>query len=318
MNDTDEIAAITPLSRVRHGADPASEGARSLLADITAHTPEPGPAPRRGRRPARLLLGLAATAVLGSAAVLGPSLLSDDASYAVTKTPDGKVVIEVTDFRDAAGLERRLKELNVPAIVDFVPMGQTCRENRGKFVAYEDIPKGLYAMPGWVPELPNDGTPGLRMLIDTTLFKPGQTFVWTISPSTAGDGSSTTILMEGPIGPCEPIPVPEVTPPKQEYRLATSKGGSLHGLRVDEKSVGEVLPELRKRGKKVVFLLMIVAPDNPGGYGVGRTQRTPVPDHWTVWEAEENDKGVIRLMVTEKRFDRNPVYAGPRDNVIKE
>jgi nitrogen fixation/metabolism regulation signal transduction histidine kinase len=27
---------------------------------------------------------------------------------------------------------------------------------------------------------------------------------------------------------------------------------------------------------------------------------------------------LIRLLVTDKRFDRNPVYAGPRDNVIKE
>jgi hypothetical protein len=32
----------------------------------------------------------------------------------------------------------------------------------------------------------------------------------------------------------------------------------------------------------------------------------------------ENAKGVIRLLVTEKHYDKNPVYGGPRDAIITE
>jgi len=71
---------------------------------------------------------------------------------------------------------------------------------------------------------------------------------------------------------------------------------------------------------KVEYLIMAVAPDNPGGFGELRTQTEPVGDDWIVWEAEEaiRNPKLVRLLVTEKRFDRNPVYGGSRDDVIKE
>ncbi|MGW5687446.1 hypothetical protein [Nonomuraea sp. NPDC003754] len=47
-------------------------------------------------------------------------------------------------------------------------------------------------------------------------------------------------------------------------------------------------------------------------------QDTPVGDDWIVWEAQENGKNAVRLLVTDRRYDRNPVYDGPRDAVIKE
>ncbi|MEU7895829.1 hypothetical protein AB0B45_23605 [Nonomuraea sp. NPDC049152] len=248
---------------------------------------------------------------------MGPSLLEDGvgvpSSYAVTKAADGIVIIQVRDFHDAPGLERRLKDLDVPAIVDYVPYGQMCREPRGKHV--RDIPQGLYSLPESIPGERH----GWQMRIDTKLFRPGQTFVWTISgPANGGGGSTTTSLMEGPVSSCEPVPAPVQKEIKAEFRTATTKGGSLEGFRVDEKTVGEVLPELKKRGKKVIFLIMAIAPGNPGGFGEERTQQEPVSDDWIVWEAEENAKGVIRLLVTDRRYDKNPVYGGPRDAIITE
>ncbi|MGW7485236.1 hypothetical protein ACWGH8_42485 [Nonomuraea muscovyensis] len=87
---------------------------------------------------------------------------------------------------------------------------------------------------------------------------------------------------------------------------------------MDERTVGEVLPEIRRRGLKVEYLIMAVAPGNPGGFGELRAQTEPVGDEWVVWVAEDARRGVVRLPVTDRRYDRNPVYGGPRDAVIKE
>ncbi|WP_433367848.1 hypothetical protein [Streptosporangium sp. CA-115845] len=319
MKNIDEIEVVKSLARVepgRRGGNPADAEARALLAAITSE--EPGTVTRaRGYAPRRLALGLAAAVVVSTGAVVGPSLLESGSgvstSWAVTKAANGMVTIQVRDFRDAVGLEKRLKNLDVPAIVDYVPWGQRCRQPRGKHVM--DIPQGLYSRPGNIPGEKH----GWQMRIDTRLFRPGQTFVWTISAPESGESSSTsTYLMEGPVTSCVPVPAPDPAEIKAEFRSATLKGRSLEGFRVDEKTVGEVLPELRKRGRKVIFLIMSIPPGNPGGFGEERTQEKPVGDDWIVWEAEENAKGVIRLLVTEKRYDRNPVYGGPRDAAVAD
>ncbi|MEU4836494.1 hypothetical protein [Streptosporangium sp. NPDC023615] len=317
--NTDEIDATTrALARVepgKPGGDPSDTEARALLAAITSQ--EPGTARRtRGRVLRRPALGLAASVVLAAGAVVGPSLLGNgsavSSSWAVTKAADGKVTIQVRDFRDAPGLERRLRDLHVPAVVDYVPWGWTCRAPRGTPV--RDVPPGLYSVPENIP----GEEEGWQMRIDTTLFKAGQTFVWTISAPSDGAGSSTgTYLMEGPVASCDPVPRP-ARDTGAEFRTATIEGRSLQGFRVDEKTVGEVLPELERRGRKVVFLIISVPPGNPGGFGEERTQEEPVGDDWIVWEAEENAKGVIRLLVTGERHDRNPVYGGPRDDVVTD
>lgn len=319
VKNADEIAAIKALARVAPGeraGEPSDAGARALLAAITAQEPgtEPGTAPstaprvRRGIRPRRLAFGLAAAVALAAGVVTVPIALKDGAptSWAVN-LDDGMVTIQIRDFDDAPELERRLKELGVPAMVDHVPTGMMCRIPRGKFV--ENIPRGLYSVPENIP----GETEGWQMRINSKLFGPGQTFVWTISGKL---GTTTTYLMEGPVSPCEPVPAPTPKQMEPEFRVATGKGRSLEGLRVDEKTVGEVLPELKRRGKKVIFAVISVPPGNPGGYGIDRTQSTPVGDHWVVWEAEENAKGVIQLLVTEERLDKNPVYAGDRKSVV--
>ncbi|MEU9884410.1 hypothetical protein [Sphaerisporangium sp. NPDC051011] len=319
MKNTDDIDEITrALARVepgKPGGHASDVGARKLLASIAAEQPGPSPV-RPRRRPARRpVLGLAGAGLLAVGIVVGPSLLKESGtpSYAVTKEPDGVVYVQVRDFRDKAGLAKRLKELNVPAIVDYAPPGKWCKEPRGTWV--QDIPRGLYSVPENIPG--EEHSQGWQMRIDTKLFKPGQTFVWTIS-----DHSTSTILMSGPVAPCVLVPDKshEAKVGKSDYRTATTKGGSLADFRVDEKTAGEVLPELKRRGLKVTYLIMEVAPDNPGGYVELRTQTKPVGDDWIVWEAEESIRkpGLIRLLVTDKRFDRNPVYGGPRDNVIKE
>ncbi|MEV4528597.1 hypothetical protein [Streptosporangium sp. NPDC049304] len=315
MKDIDEIEAVKSLARVapgRRGGDPNDAEARALLAAITSEEPRTVARTRR-YAPRRLALGLTAAVALATGSMVGLNGFGALSSWAVTKAADGTVTIQVRDFRDAAGLEKRLKDLDVPAVVDYVPWGRQCRQPRGKHVT--DIPRGLYSLPENIPGEKH----GWQMRIDTKLFRPGQTFVWTISAPESGQGSdTTTYLMEGPVAPCVPAPASARGEGSAEFRSATLKGRSLEGFRVDEKTVGEVLPELRKRDRKVIFLIMAVPPGNPGGFGEERTQEEPVGDDWIVWEAEENAEGVIRLLVTEERYDDNPVYGGPRDAVVTE
>ncbi|MEU9831654.1 hypothetical protein AB0D67_08925 [Streptosporangium sp. NPDC048047] len=289
------------------------------LAELREHVAARAAATPARRPRGRLLLAAAAVTAGVCAAVAIPAVSGGggEPAYAVTKGADGVVHAELRDsrdFRDAAGLSDQLRRLGVPALVDYTPEGKMCREPRGKYV--EDIPPDLYHVPESIPGEKR----GWRMRIDTRLFKPGQTFVWTI-----GGNSTRTRLMEGPVAPCVLVDAPEQKKYHPDSRLATAKGRSLAGYRVDGKTVGEVVPEIEKRGLKVVYLVMSVPPGNPGGFGEDRIQGAPVGKDWTVWEAEEVVKGpkdtptgVIRLLVTKEHYDRNPVYGGPRDAVIPE
>ncbi|NJP96043.1 hypothetical protein HCN51_42545 [Nonomuraea sp. FMUSA5-5] len=300
MKNIDDIEAIRPLARVEPGGlggDPSGPAARALLAEVTAHEPASGSGPvtMRARRRYRVAW-LAAAVALAAGIVAVPIVLRDGApsSYAVN-LDDGMVTIQIRDFDDAPELERRLRELGVPALVDHVPTGMMCREPRGEHV--QTIPRGLYSVPENIPGEPGGGW---QMRINTKLFNPGETFVWTISGQ---HGTTTTYLMRGPVAPCEPVPAP--TPKVLVYHSATGKNGSLAGFPVEGKTVGEVMSEIRKRHLKAV--LVVIEPNPSGGYAEPSDQDIPVGDDWIVWDAEERSKGVIRLLVTEERLDRNPV-----------
>ncbi|SFJ84194.1 hypothetical protein SAMN05216275_11312 [Streptosporangium canum] len=262
----DEIETMTKtLARVKpgeHGGDPSGAGARALLAEITAHAPAEKAARRWLQRP-RFALGLAVAVALAVAAVVVPSVLDDSgtytsASWAVTKQADGVVWVRVTDFKDATGLSRQLKELGVPAIVDYAPEGKKCKEPRAEYV--EDVPKGLYYAP---QNIPGDER-GWQMRVDTTLFRPGETFVWTITPLSGGGSSTSTILMKDPVAPCELVADDRGEKLVKEFagsRSVTGKGGLLEGYPVKGKPLEEVRKELDRRGLDSTFVVL------PGGQG---------------------------------------------------
>ncbi|MFI6904784.1 hypothetical protein ACIBKY_26215 [Nonomuraea sp. NPDC050394] len=274
------------------------------LAELKAHVATRA-ATERDRRPRRrLALATAAGAAIATVAAVATVATpgGPDTAYAVTKDADGIVHVTVRDFRDAPGLSRQLAGLGVPAIVDYVPAGQKCRDERGTPVT--DIPRGLYYAPTSIPGEPQ----AWRMQINTKLFKPGQTFVWTLAVAPV-DGyiSTSTILTHNPVAPCV------LVPDDRRHRVQSNSPApatSLKGYPAEGKTVGEVRAEIVKRGLAVTYLVTEphLATDDRFAelernfpYDMyPNKQDTPVGDDWFVWRADEPEPGTIRLAVTRK------------------
>lgn len=170
--------------------------------------------PRRGRG-ARALAGSArrialvggAAAVLLAGAAAGLPFLSGGAqpAYAVTANGDGTVTVEINSLRDAAGLQRKLREAGVRAVVQYLPPGKTCRQPWYTPATSERGPSS-----GEIQEGVGGET---RFTIDAPL-PAGETLVITTQVAGAGDASgaeATTIAVafaKGDVGVCEVIGAP--------------------------------------------------------------------------------------------------------------
>jgi len=107
-----------------------------LLAElrrVVEANPEPTPTQRgatttlsyRWRRPLAVTGGLAAAAV-ASVAVVGFGEEGSGTAWAVTPNDDGTVTVVINSLRDAEGLEQKLREAGVPAVVQYLPDGKKC------------------------------------------------------------------------------------------------------------------------------------------------------------------------------------------------
>jgi hypothetical protein len=93
------------------------------LRQVAAERPEPAPKPAKPRwTPATFALGGGgvAAAVAAVAIVAGGGGGATNA-YAVETNPDGEVTVKITSLKDAGGLETKLIEAGVPAVVDYAP-----------------------------------------------------------------------------------------------------------------------------------------------------------------------------------------------------
>jgi hypothetical protein len=88
--------------------------------------------PASGRLPrVRLPLALAggAAAALAIAVAGGlPGGGEPSKAWAVDRNPNGTVTVRIDSLSDAAGLERKLNEAGVPALVQYLPPGKTCAD----------------------------------------------------------------------------------------------------------------------------------------------------------------------------------------------
>jgi hypothetical protein len=101
-----------------------------LLAELRSVVAEPPRRERPTRRPRRLVLAGSLAGVAAVAATAGVFLLGGGATpaYAVSKNDDGTVTVEISSLNDAAGLERKLRDAGIRAVVQYVPRGKACKQ----------------------------------------------------------------------------------------------------------------------------------------------------------------------------------------------
>jgi hypothetical protein len=172
-----------------------------LLCELRSHVAaRPAPASPRGRplaaRRTRVALAGAGAAALagGALAAAGGGPTPAAAAYSVVPRDD-TVTVTIRSLRDAAGLERRLEAAGVPAEVDYLPAGRTCREPR--FQPADGGPSST--------QVSDDGA--MRFEIDRAGLRAGRTLVVTTSGGGGVTGVSVAVA-QGPVGPCEPVAAP--------------------------------------------------------------------------------------------------------------
>ncbi|MBB6344736.1 hypothetical protein ACWGH8_14525 [Nonomuraea muscovyensis] len=300
------------LARVRDeelAGRASGAGARTLLATVTAtdvHTaPDvPGVGDERGaarrRRARRLLLGAVVTAAVVTAVAAGPGLLGDRAGTA-TSYANAAMEIELQGdywvarvrdpFADHHEYAEAFRAVGLDIDLQLLPVSPSR--------VGEIVRMGFSGATG-----PSKGIGGDREPAGCTFGQEDCLLKVTVGRDFTGKG----ILYLG-----------RMARPGERYQsagTATRKGEMLAGFRVDERPVGEVVAEARRRGLEVVF--QIIEPQKSGrGYSVDPDARPrAVGDGWIVWEAEADRPGVVRLLVTEERLPRNPVYGGPKPPVL--
>jgi hypothetical protein len=178
----------------------------------------------RSRSPRRLALAGATVVLAAVAAVAAVQLVSGGAApaYAVNKNDDGTVTVEISSLSDAAGLEQKLREAGIPAVVQYLPPGKTCKQpwptaapgtpsSAGDHSAGTAGPEKAAIM-GGVEHTPDHTrfTISKNLPADTTLVIMTQVG----GPSEATGPSSVGItLAHGEVQPCEIIDAAAGSPP---------------------------------------------------------------------------------------------------------
>lgn len=183
---------------------------RSVVSERAASTPALTRA-RAVRPRTRIAVGLGAAAALAVAAGIGaPALLGagDRPAYAAERDPDGSIRIHIHEYRDAEGLQARLRHLGVAAVVDYVPNGRQCREPRATYMPDDQMPPELLTS---LP--PRDGE-AANWRLRPDLIGAGQTFVYTTTIIGDPDddewmAKAHVELATGPVAACELVPGPE-------------------------------------------------------------------------------------------------------------
>lgn len=156
---------------------------------------------RRWRR-----LGLTAAALAAGVALASSLVLTDqDSAEANTaeRTEDGGIIITIREAKHPKDLERRLNDLGVPAIVDFLDSGFRC-EDEGRSTGWvQEAPDG--EMLEWVHRSDDEW----QMVFHPELLRDGETTVFEFQIDEHGDEMAVNVMLARstePVGPCEPVP----------------------------------------------------------------------------------------------------------------
>ena len=186
------------------------------------------PAAERERRPSwtwiaprRLVPAVGTVVLAGVAAVAAVQLVGGGAApaYAVSKNDDGTVTVEIASLEDAAGLEAKLRDAGIPAVVQYLPPGKACKQ---PWPGATPAP-GSLSSPGGMPikggvEHTSDGrtrfTMSRNLPTDVTLVIMTQVVSAADGPAGARSPSAIGVMLaQGRVQPCEIVDAPAGAPP---------------------------------------------------------------------------------------------------------
>ena len=163
----------------------------------------PGVAHGRWRR-----IGLAAAALAAGFGLATPLVVgSHDSASANTavRNDDGAIVITIREGKHPKELQRRLTDLGVPAVVDFLGSGFGCDPARSTGWVQDPPGEALFT---WAPTSPStDDDP--QLVLHPDQLQPGETAVFVFQIDEYQDKIAAGVslrLSTSPVGPCVPVP----------------------------------------------------------------------------------------------------------------
>jgi hypothetical protein len=157
--------------------------------------------PRRWRR-----IGLTAAALVAGLALATPFVLGgEDQATANTavRADDGGIVITIHEGKKPKDLERRLNDLGMPVVVDFLESGYGC--DRARATAYVQEQRDLFD-----PNPPDedDGLDDDQFVVYPDVIEEGETALLEFQiDEHEGEIASQVVasIAIGPVGPCERV-----------------------------------------------------------------------------------------------------------------
>jgi hypothetical protein len=199
QDDRAYLARLLPAPTERDLPGDRHHVLRECLMNEITPPAEPLPAPRRRTR--RLVLAGAVAAVVALAVAAGPVPFGPRGgapAWAVEVGAGDTVTVRITETRDAAGLEARLRAEGVPATVDYVPADKGCA-----YPGFDGLSNERY------DEVFRTGRVGgedVVFTIDRSRLRPGDTVGIVTIGSTDGSRAAGFWLniFEQPVGHCVP------------------------------------------------------------------------------------------------------------------
>jgi hypothetical protein len=160
---------------------------------------------RPGRPGRRIVLAAAAVAAVGLGLATSLVLGGHERASANTavRNEDGSIVITLNEAKHPKDLERRLNDLGVPAVVDFLESGYGCDESRSTGWSQEPPAAGLF-------EFADTGSDqSTQYVLQPDLLQPGETVVFEFQIDEHEDDIAANVMTHistAPVGPCVPVP----------------------------------------------------------------------------------------------------------------
>lgn len=181
------------------------------------------------RRRLALVGGVAALLAVAAGAGVPFLVRGPSPAFAVSANDDGTVTVEINSLSDAAGLEAKLREAGIRAVVQYLPAGKTCKQPWLTPAAPKHAPGHEPALKGGV-EHASDGhtrfTISKHHPTEETLVIVTQVGAGTSGPSEAASPTSIGVFFtEAEPKPCEIVDAPAGSQP---FAPAPAGAGRLH------------------------------------------------------------------------------------------